>query len=61
MITYLMMNTAHIKQLIRSFLEARESEYLEFKENNCEPDRIGKNISAISNSVALLERDKAFS
>ena len=54
------MNKKHIKPLLRRLLESQESEWLEFKENNCEHERIGKNISAISNSVALLERDKGY-
>ena len=59
MITYLMMTT-HIRRLVKKLLESQESEWLEFKENNYEHERIGKNISAISNSVALLERDKGY-
>ena len=45
---------------MKSLLKSQESEWLEFKENNYDPERIGKNISAISNSVALLERDKGY-
>ena len=30
-----------------------ETEWVEFKENNCDPEKIGEYISALSNSAAL--------
>ena len=35
-----------------------ETEWVEFKENNADPETIGKNISALANSAAL--EGKAF-
>ncbi len=54
------MNNSQFKQLIKSLLQAQESEWLEFKKSNDNPDGIGKNISAISNSIALLGRDQGY-
>lgn len=34
----------------------KESEWVEFKKNNSRPDEIGENISALSNSLALLRK-----
>lgn len=37
-----------------------ETEWLEFKEGNTEPERIGRDISALANSAAYLGRDFAY-
>lgn len=37
-----------------------ESECIEFKENNCDPDQIGEYISALSNSAALHGASRGF-
>lgn len=37
-----------------------ESEWVEFKHNNANPETIGANISAVSNSAALLGRESAY-
>ncbi|MDO4538479.1 MAG: ATP-binding protein [Coriobacteriales bacterium] len=37
-----------------------ETEWLEFKTGNNDPERIGKDISALSNTAAWLGRDKAY-
>lgn len=37
-----------------------ETEWLEFKESNSDPESIGKDISALANSAALLERERAY-
>jgi len=37
-----------------------ETEWLEFKHNNYEPDTIGENISALANSATLVERDCSY-
>jgi len=33
----------------------QETEWIEFKVNNSDPDKIGKNLCAISNSATLLK------
>ena len=45
---------------IRTLLQSSESEWLEFKKDNTDPQEIGKNISAISNSIVLLERNRGY-
>lgn len=37
-----------------------ETGWLEFKENNCNPEMIGKDISALANSATLLDHDCAY-
>lgn len=37
-----------------------ETEWIEFKHNNYDPEMIGKDISALANSAALCERDCAY-
>lgn len=39
---------------------SRETEWLEFKMNNDEPDMIGEYISALSNSAAISEKETAY-
>jgi ATP-dependent DNA helicase RecG len=46
--------------LARLLQEPRESAWLEFKQNNADPDEIGKCISACANAAILVERDRAF-
>lgn len=47
--------------LIKSFASnAQENEIVEFKENNADPEMIGKDISALSNMAALLEKERAY-
>ena len=47
--------------LIKTFANNMdENEIVEFKENNADPDMIGKDVSALSNMAALLEREKAY-
>lgn len=38
----------------------RETEWVEFKHNNSNPDDIGEYISAVSNSAALLRKESAY-
>ncbi len=45
---------------IRSLIKSSESEWLEFKKDNIEPDTIGENISAISNTVTLLNKGQGY-
>jgi len=37
-----------------------ETEWVEFKLNNANPDEIGKDISALSNGAALHEKERAY-
>jgi predicted HTH transcriptional regulator len=46
--------------LQRLLKEPVETEWLEFKHNNNNPDLIGEYVSACANSAMLLERDRAF-
>lgn len=48
------------KLLDRILALGRESECLEFKQNNDQPDSIGEYVSALANSAALLGSDVAF-
>ena len=54
------MSKLHIPTLIKELLQCPESEWLELKKDNNNPEEIGKNISAISNSLALLERNQGY-
>lgn len=49
-----------LKDILRAFEEflllSRETEWLEFKENNCKPEEIGEYISALSNGASILEK-----
>jgi ATP-dependent DNA helicase RecG len=38
----------------------RETEWVEFKVNDCEPEGIGEYLSALSNSAALFEEKLAY-
>lgn len=46
--------------LDRLLLEPTEVEWLEFKHNNSNPEKVGKIISACANAAMLKERDRAF-
>ena len=37
-----------------------ETEWLEFKHDNYDPDTIGQNISALANSAAITEKNHAY-
>ena len=51
----------YLKELVAELtLLPTETEWVEFKKNNVEPDMIGEYISAISNSATLSERDKGY-
>lgn len=48
------MNSEEFKNLVKSFLSlAKETEWIEFKLNQSDPEKIGEYISALSNSAAL--------
>src|SRR5262249_2803958 len=53
--------TSDPKALLRRLLqEPQEGEWLEFKHNNCDPDLIGRTISACANAAMLADRDRGF-
>ena len=43
--------------LKRLLSQPRETEWIEWKENNCRPEDIGEYLSALSNSAALHRQD----
>ena len=45
---------------IALILEQDESEWIEFKHNNCRPDEIGETIAAVSNAARLHQREIAY-
>jgi predicted HTH transcriptional regulator len=54
-------NEDYINSLIKELVkQPRESEWLEFKHNNKDPQMIGEYISALSNSAALHRKTNAF-
>ena len=46
-----------IKELVK---QPKETQWLEFKLNNDDPDMVGKDICALANAAALVGRDKAY-
>ena len=46
-----------IKELCK---QPNESGWVEFKHNNCSPEMIGENISALANSAVLADRSYAY-
>jgi hypothetical protein len=55
------MATSDPKALLRRLLrEPRECAWLEFKHNNCDPELIGRTVSACANAAMLADRDRAF-
>lgn len=55
------MNQQQLCSLLRSLRsETRESECVEFKRNNTDPEQIGQYLSALANSAALLQRQVAY-
>lgn len=54
-------NQDYIKNLIRELISLPyETEWVEFKHNNCEPQMIGEYISALGNAATLCGRPKAY-
>src|SRR5262245_15545900 len=49
--------SALLKRLLR---EPTETAWLEWKRNNCDPEEIGKCLSACANAAILVERDGAY-
>lgn len=55
------MNVSSLQETIRSLTALpRETEWIEFKENDAREDEIGEYVSALANAAALLEKDAAF-
>lgn len=55
------MDQAAFQKLVSDFAAlARETEWVEFKHNNANPQEIGEYLSAISNSAALHGRDRGY-
>lgn len=55
------MDVARLNQLVNSLRkESGETEWVEFKANNSDPESIGEYISALSNSAALLDLPTAY-
>ena len=53
-----MVNLEHlVKELCKC---PEETQWLEFKHNNCEPHMVGEDISALANSAVLAERSHAY-
>ena len=51
----------YLQSLVRELIKLpSETEWIEFKGNNKDPQMIGEYISALSNSAALCERPKAY-
>ncbi len=46
-----------MKILVEELVKLPESEWLEFKENNDNPEKLGENISALANSAAIVEKN----
>ncbi len=55
------MTEENLKRLIDELRTlTAETEWVEFKENRCEPEETGEYISALANSACLHEKDKAY-
>ncbi len=55
------MDASHLESLLRELVSLPcETEWVEFKENNCDPQEIGEYLSALSNSAALCNKSMAY-
>ncbi|MBL1217853.1 MAG: transcriptional regulator [Planctomycetes bacterium] len=55
------MNDADLPQVVAHIRSLpHETEWVEFKVNNCDAERIGKNISAIANAAVLQDQDAGY-
>ena len=51
----------NLELLIRTLCSLpAETEFVEFKHDNYDPDMIGKDISALANSACLMDRENAY-
>ncbi len=55
------MEQDELEKLVRSFLaSSRETEWVEFKHNNADPEEIGEYVSALANSAALVNEQSGY-
>jgi predicted HTH transcriptional regulator len=55
------METNQLEKQVRSFLRlSHETEWVEFKHNNADPEEIGEYISALANAAALVNQPTAY-
>lgn len=55
------MDTTQFAKLVTDLTSLdRETEWVEFKENNTNPEEIGEYLSAIANSAALARRERGY-
>ena len=55
------METEQLEKQVRSFLRlSRETEWVEFKQNNATPEEIGEYLSAMANAAALVNEPIAY-
>ena len=55
------MEDNQLVKLLETFIcLPKETEWLEFKQNNDKPDEIGEYISALANSATLVNQDRAY-
>ena len=55
------MTKNELEKLVSELVKLKnETEWVEFKLNNTNPEEIGKDISALSNGAALHEKDRAY-
>ena len=47
-------------ELLAMLLEQYESEYIEFKGSNYDPDNVGELVSALANGAVLQRKDEAY-
>ena len=56
----MMTSTDSVSLLARLLAEPRETEWLEWKENDCRPDDIGEYLSALANTAALHGKEAGY-
>lgn len=55
------MNNEYLRNLVIELAKyPQETEWIEFKKNKIDPNVIGEYISALSNSAAILSKEKAY-
>lgn len=55
------MNNEYLRNLVIELTKyPQETEWIEFKKNKIDPHKLGEYISALSNSAAILGKEKAY-
>jgi ATP-dependent DNA helicase RecG len=55
------MKTDYLTSLVKELCSlSKETEWVEFKHNNKDPEKIGQNISALSNSAAINRKTNGY-